>query len=105
MCLITAASSSVGLAAIQIVNAECGTPIATTRKSNKRAELLALGAAHVIAIDEEDLVAKVKEITGGNGASIPSPGRASRNWPKQPSTTESFSYKAAFPYSPRRFRL
>jgi NADPH:quinone reductase-like Zn-dependent oxidoreductase len=68
--LITAASSSVGLAAIQIVNAEGATPIATTRKSDKRAELLSLGAAHVIATDEEDLVAKVKEITGGNGARI-----------------------------------
>jgi NADPH:quinone reductase-like Zn-dependent oxidoreductase len=68
--LITAASSSVGLAAIQIVKAEGATPIATTRKSNKRAELLSLGAAHVIATEEEDLVKKVNEITGGNGARI-----------------------------------
>ena len=71
--LITAASSSVGLAAIQIVNAEGAISIATTRKSNKRAELLALGAAHVIATeeeDEEDLVAKVNEITGGKGTRL-----------------------------------
>ncbi|MGA2880218.1 MAG: zinc-dependent alcohol dehydrogenase family protein [Bryobacteraceae bacterium] len=68
--LITAASSSVGLAAIQIVNAEGAIPIATTRKSNKRAELLTLGAAHVIATEEEDLVKKVNEITGGNGARL-----------------------------------
>lgn len=68
--LITAASSSVGLAAIQIVNAEGGISIATTRKSNKRAELLALGAAHVIATEEEDVVAKVNQITGGKGARI-----------------------------------
>ena len=68
--LIPAASSSVGLAAIQIVNAEGATPIAATRKSNKSAELLALGAKHVIVTEEEDLVAKVKEITGGNGARL-----------------------------------
>jgi len=68
--LITAASSSVGLAAIEIVKAEGAIPIATTRKSNKSAELLSLGAAHVIATEEEDLVKKVNEITGGKGARI-----------------------------------
>ncbi len=69
--VITAASSSVGLAAIQIVSAEGGISIATTRKSNKRAELLALGAAHVIVTEEdEDLAAKVNQITGGKGARI-----------------------------------
>jgi NADPH:quinone reductase-like Zn-dependent oxidoreductase len=68
--LITAASSSVGLAAIQIVNAEGGISIAATRKSDKRTALLGLGAAHVIATEEEDVVAKVKEITAGNGARV-----------------------------------
>ena len=68
--LITAASSSVGLAAIQIVKDAGGTAIATTRGSNKRDTLLKLGADHVIATDEEDLVARVKEITGGKGARI-----------------------------------
>lgn len=68
--IIPAASSSVGLAAIEIVNAEGGTPIAATRRSNKRAELLSLGAKHVIATEEEDLVAKVNEITDGKGARL-----------------------------------
>ncbi len=68
--LITAASSSVGLAAIQIVNAEGAIPIAATRKSDKRAQLLALGAPHVIATEEEDLAARVNDITGGNGARL-----------------------------------
>ncbi len=68
--LITAASSSVGLAAIQIVNAEGATPIAATRRSNKSAELLALGAAHVVATEEEDVAVKVNEITGGKGARL-----------------------------------
>ncbi len=68
--VITAASSSVGLAAIQIVKAQGGTSIATTRTSAKKANLLALGADHVIVTDEEDLAARVKSITGGKGARI-----------------------------------
>jgi len=68
--IIPAASSSVGLAAIQIVKEEGGIAMAATRTSAKRYELLALGADHVIATDEEDLPAKVEEITGGKGARI-----------------------------------
>lgn len=68
--VIPAASSSVGLAAIQITKAEGATSIATTRKSNKKSELLALGADHVIATEEEDMVACVREITGGKGARV-----------------------------------
>jgi len=68
--LITAASSSVGLAAIEIVKAEGAISIATTRTAKKKAELLALGADHVIVTDEENLVARVNEITGGKGARI-----------------------------------
>lgn len=68
--LITAASSSVGLAAIQIVKAEGAISIATTRTSAKRGELLALGADHVIVTNEEDLVARVKDVTSGAGARI-----------------------------------
>jgi NADPH:quinone reductase-like Zn-dependent oxidoreductase len=67
---IPAASSSVGLAAIQIAKAEGATAIAVTRNSKKRAELLALGADHVIVTDEEDYVARVKEITGGKGVRL-----------------------------------
>jgi len=51
---IPAASSSVGLAAIQIVRDAGATAIAVTRTSAKRAELLSLGAAHVSASEEED---------------------------------------------------
>lgn len=68
--IITAASSSVGLAAIQIVKAQGGTSIATTRTSAKKDQLLALGADHVIVTEEEDLAARVREITGGKGARI-----------------------------------
>lgn len=68
--VITAASSSVGLAAIEIAKAEGATSIATTRTSKKKPELLAAGADHVIATEEEDLAARVMEITGGKGARI-----------------------------------
>ena len=68
--LITAASSSVGIAAIEIVKAEGAISIAATRTSEKKAELLKLGADFVIATEEEGLVAKVMEITGGKGARI-----------------------------------
>jgi NADPH:quinone reductase-like Zn-dependent oxidoreductase len=67
---IPAASSSVGLAAIQIVRDAGATAIAVTRTSAKKAELLALGAHHVIASAEEDYAARVREITGGKGARL-----------------------------------
>jgi NADPH:quinone reductase-like Zn-dependent oxidoreductase len=60
----------VGLAAIQITKAEGATAIAVTRTSKKRAELLGLGADHVIVTDEEDYVARVQEITAGQGVRL-----------------------------------
>ncbi len=68
--VIPAASSSVGIAAIEITKAEGAISIATTRKSNKKAELLSLGADHVIVTEEEDFVARLNEITGGKGARV-----------------------------------
>ena len=49
--IITAASSSVGIAAIEMVKAEGAISIATTRTSKKKAVLTEVGAAHVIATD------------------------------------------------------
>lgn len=68
--LIPAASSSVGLAAIQISKAAKATAIATTRGAGKKQALLDAGADHVIVTDEEDLPARVTEITAGHGADI-----------------------------------
>ena len=70
MAAITAASSSVGIAAIQTVNDAGGVSIAISRKADKRAGLLAAGAHHVIASETEDLAARVAEINGGRGARI-----------------------------------
>jgi NADPH:quinone reductase-like Zn-dependent oxidoreductase len=67
---IPAASSSVGLAAIQIARDAGATTIAVTRTAAKRAELRAAGADHVIASEEEDYAARVHEITSGQGAML-----------------------------------
>ena len=67
---VEAASSSVGLAAIQLANWSGAVPIAITRTSAKSAALKEHGAAHVIASDETDLVTAVHHVTGGKGARI-----------------------------------
>jgi NADPH:quinone reductase-like Zn-dependent oxidoreductase len=68
--IIRAASSSVGLAAIQLVNYAGGTAIALTRTSAKREQLTEAGAAHVVATEEVDFVDEVMKITGGRGARV-----------------------------------
>lgn len=82
--VITAASSGVGLAAIQIANHLGAVPIAVTGTAAKSARLLQAGAAHVITTEERglashvptattddgDLVDRVRAVTGGMGARI-----------------------------------
>jgi NADPH:quinone reductase-like Zn-dependent oxidoreductase len=68
--LITAASSSTGLAAIQIARKIGATPVALTRTSAKRAALLDAGAGHVIATEEQDITSEVAQITAGKGAQL-----------------------------------
>jgi NADPH:quinone reductase-like Zn-dependent oxidoreductase len=68
--LINAASSSVGLAAIQIANRIGAHPIALTRTSEKLGALRMHGATHVIATAEQDLVKEVKALTDGKGADL-----------------------------------
>jgi NADPH:quinone reductase-like Zn-dependent oxidoreductase len=68
--VIRAASSSVGLAAIQLANWAGAVSIAATRRSTKAAALQAQGARHVIATEEQDLVAEVMRISGGKGARL-----------------------------------
>ena len=68
--LITAASSSVGLAAIQTARRIGAHPIALTRTLAKAGELRALGADAVIATSEQDVVAEVKSLTDNKGAHL-----------------------------------
>lgn len=80
--IIPAASSSVGLAAIQLTNYAGATSIALTRTSEKRKQLLEAGAVHVIATEEQDLVAEVMRITDGKGARVAFDPVGGPNFPK-----------------------
>jgi NADPH:quinone reductase-like Zn-dependent oxidoreductase len=68
--LITAASSSTGLAAIQVARKVGATPVALTRTFAKAAALVQAGAAHVIATEEQDLAREVAQFTGDRGAEL-----------------------------------
>lgn len=68
--VITAASSSVGLAAIQICNAVGAIPIAVTRGQAKVAGLQKHGAAHVIVSEEQDVAQSIMSLTEGHGARV-----------------------------------
>jgi NADPH:quinone reductase len=68
--LITAAASSVGLAAIQLANAVGAIPIATTRNKAKEASLQDAGAKFVVNTKTEGWVEKVREITSGKGVEL-----------------------------------
>ncbi|HEJ7881380.1 TPA: zinc-dependent alcohol dehydrogenase family protein [Serratia marcescens] len=63
--LVTAASSSVGIAAMQIANLLGARVIATSRSESKRQALLDNGAAWVVTSQGEERRAEIKEITGG----------------------------------------
>lgn len=68
--IVTAGTSSVGTALIQIAHDLGATVIATTRTLARKPELCALGADHAIATDDEDLAGVVATITGGRGAKV-----------------------------------
>lgn len=68
--VITAASSSVGVAAIEITKLLGAKPLAVTRTSAKKKALLEIGASHAVASAEEDLPAAVRRYTEGKGADL-----------------------------------
>jgi NADPH:quinone reductase-like Zn-dependent oxidoreductase len=68
--LITAASSSTGLAAIQIAKASGARVIAATRTSKKADAIRRAGADAVIATEEEDLGMRVLAETDGKGVDV-----------------------------------
>lgn len=67
---ITAASSSVGLAAIQIANALGAKPIAVTSSPAKAAALQAAGAAHVVLSGDGDLTATLVAAAAPGGVRV-----------------------------------
>ncbi|WCB95452.1 2-haloacrylate reductase [Baekduia alba] len=68
--VVTAASSTVGLAAIQLADHLGATAIAVTRTGTKADALRAAGAAHVIASDDGGVVEQVHALTAGRGARL-----------------------------------
>ena len=68
--LITAASSSAGVGAIQLAKDAGARVIATTRTSEKVEFVRSVGADHVVVTDTEDLGAKVKSLTDGKGVRL-----------------------------------
>lgn len=68
--VITAASSSVGLAALQVAREAGATVIATTRGTDKAAQLAAFHAGAVIASDEQEVAAEILRLTENRGASL-----------------------------------
>ncbi|MBT1703970.1 zinc-dependent alcohol dehydrogenase family protein [Chryseosolibacter indicus] len=70
MVLINAASSSVGLSAIQIAKMQGAIPIALTTSAFKKEALIEAGAKHVVVTKEEDVVSRIQQITAGKGADV-----------------------------------
>lgn len=68
--LVTAAASSVGLAAIQIANALGAKPIATTRNRAKEKALRDVGAHQVVNTGSDKWIEHVREITVGKGVDL-----------------------------------
>ncbi|MGK0291103.1 MAG: NADPH:quinone reductase-like Zn-dependent oxidoreductase [bacterium] len=67
---ITAASSSVGIAAIQIAKMLGANPIATTTSPEKIEILKQHGVEHVINMKTDDYASIVKELSGGKGTNL-----------------------------------
>ncbi|MFD0634146.1 zinc-dependent alcohol dehydrogenase family protein [Catenulispora yoronensis] len=68
--LLNAASSSSGLAIIDVANRIGAIPIALTRTAAKRDFLLKHGAAEVVVTDTEDVAARVLDATDGRGVDL-----------------------------------
>jgi NADPH2:quinone reductase len=68
--LVHAAAGGVGLAAVQIGRALGANVIGTAGGADKCAIAREHGAAHTIDYRAEDLVARVKDLTGGRGADV-----------------------------------
>lgn len=68
--VVTAASSSVGVACIQLGKSLGATVVATTTSEPKAAQLYDLGADHVINMKNDDYVERIRQITAGKGTDL-----------------------------------
>ncbi|WP_033342791.1 quinone oxidoreductase family protein [Catenuloplanes japonicus] len=68
--LVQAAAGGVGLAAVQLAKAAGATVIGTASSDEKLGRLARYGLDHAINYRDEDVVARVRELTGGRGADL-----------------------------------
>ncbi|GAA0461179.1 NADP-dependent oxidoreductase [Paractinoplanes deccanensis] len=68
--LIQAAAGGVGLAAVQLAKAAGATVIGTASSDDKLARLAEYGLDHAINYRNEDVVERVRQITGGRGVDL-----------------------------------
>lgn len=68
--VISAASSSVGISAIQIANRLGAISIALTRSAAKAEALRQHGAAHVVVTSEQEIEQELRRITNGSGVHL-----------------------------------
>jgi NADPH:quinone reductase len=68
--VITAATASTGIAALQLAKRLGAKCIAITRSSSRRVELTSAGADHVIVAGEEDIRDAIIDLTDGLGADL-----------------------------------
>ncbi|MCD9153139.1 NADPH:quinone oxidoreductase family protein [Aeromicrobium duanguangcaii] len=68
--LVLGASGGIGTAAIEIGHALGARVIAVTRGKEKAAYCASLGADAVVDLADEELVPRIKELTGGTGADV-----------------------------------
>lgn len=68
--VVTAAASSVGLAAIQITRARGGRALAVMRRNDLQEPVLAAGADHVVVQEVDDVAEAILEHTSGRGAQL-----------------------------------
>lgn len=78
--LLHAAAGGVGLIACQWLNSLGVTVIGTVGSAEKVAAAEAAGCAHVIRYDQEDVPARVREITGGEGVPVVFDGVGKSTW-------------------------
>jgi NADPH2:quinone reductase len=68
--VITAASSSMGVAALQLAKGIGAKSIAVTRSETKKDELLCVGADQVVVAGRDDVQWAILQLTGGLGAEV-----------------------------------
>ena len=68
--LVHAAAGGVGLLLCQMIRQRGGDVIGTVSTDAKAEAALAAGAKHIIRYDTEDLVDRVRELTGGKGVTV-----------------------------------